>query len=74
MSRLLIETGEALYGSRWQSEIARDLDCSIRTVQRWAAGVYDLPDGIYMDLSRLALERAQMLDALADRLKREAAP
>lgn len=74
MSRLLIESGEALYGPRWQSELARDLGCNVRTVQRWVAGVVDVPSGIYMDLLRLTQERAMMLDALAERLKLESAP
>lgn len=68
MSRLLLEAGEALYGPRWQSEVARDLDVSIRTVQRWAAGAIDPPSGIYVDLLRLTQERAAALDALAPRL------
>lgn len=74
MSRLLTETGEALYGPQWQSPLARDLGCNVRTIQRWVAGVNEPPDGIWMDLLRLSQERAMMLDALADRLKREAAP
>ena len=74
MSRLLTETGEALYGPQWQSQLARDLGCNLRTMQRWAAGVNDPPDGIWVDLLRLSQERAMMLDALADRLKIEAAP
>lgn len=70
MSRLLVETGEALYGPRWQSELARDLDVSIRTMQRWAAGATDVPQGIYLDLLRLTQERAAVLDALATRLRK----
>jgi len=74
MSRLLRETGEALYGPRWQSELGRDLDVSDRTIRRWAAGVDDLPPGVAMDLWRLCLERAQRLDALAERLKVASTP
>jgi hypothetical protein len=69
MSRLLVEAGEALYGPRWQSDLARDLAVSDRTVRRWAAGAIDLPAGVYVDLLRLTQERAAMLDALAQRLK-----
>ncbi|PHQ63165.1 MAG: hypothetical protein COC10_07625 [Sphingobium sp.] len=74
MSRLLHETGEALYGPQWQSPLSRDLGCNVRTIQRWAAGVNDPPDGIWIDLHRLTQERAMMLDALSDRLKTEGAP
>jgi len=74
MSRLLHETGEALYGTQWQSPLARDLGCNVRTIQRYAAGTHDVPDGIWLDLHRLSLERAMVLDALSDRLKIAAAP
>lgn len=74
MSRLLAEAGEALYGPRWQSEVARDLGCNVRTVQRWVAGVVDVPAGIYTDLWRLALERAVLLDAVAEKLKEASTP
>lgn len=70
MSRLLHECGEALYGPRWQSELARDLDVSIRTMQRWAAGTTDVPVGLYVDLLRLTQERAAVLDELAPRLRK----
>ena len=70
VSRLLAECGEALYGPRWQSELARDLDVSIRTMQRWAAGAIDPPNGIWLDLLRLTQERAAVLDALAPRLRK----
>lgn len=69
MSRLLVECGEALYGPRWQSDLARDLDVSDRTVRRWAAGTTDVPPGVYVDLLRLTQERAAALDALAPRLR-----
>lgn len=69
MSRLLVEAGEALYGPRWQTELARDLAVSDRTVRRWAAGTTDVPAGVYVDLLRLTQERAAALDALAPRLR-----
>ena len=73
MSRLLVEVGEALYGSQWQSALARDLQVSDRTVRRWVAGVYPMPSGVYVDLLRLAQERAAALDALTERLREPAA-
>lgn len=73
MSRLLVECGEALYGPRWQAELARDLGVSDRTVRRWVAGTTEVPAGLYVDLLRLTQERAAALDALAPRL-RQAAP
>jgi len=70
MSRLLAECGEALYGPRWQSELARDLQVSDRTMRRWVAGTTDVPAGLYLDLLRLTQERAAVLDALAQRLRK----
>lgn len=72
MSRLLVEAGEALYGPRWQAELARDLGVADRTVRRWVAGTSEVPPGLYVDLLRLTQERAAVLDKLAPRL-REAA-
>jgi hypothetical protein len=69
MSRLLVECGEALYGERWQSPLARDLGVADRTVRRWVAGTSDVPAGLYVDLLRLTQERAVVLDALAQRLR-----
>lgn len=74
MSRLLRDTGEALYGPRWQSELSRDLGVSDRTIRRWVAGVDDLPPGVALDLWRLCLERAQRLDELVERLKVASTP
>ena len=69
MSRLLVESGQALYGPQWQSALARDLGLADRTVRRWVAGTTELPAGVYTDLLRLVVERAAVLDGLADRLR-----
>ena len=69
MSRLLVEAGEALYGPRWQTELARDLGVSDRTMRRWVADTSAVPAGLYVDLLRLTQERAAVLDALAPRLQ-----
>lgn len=74
VSRILLECGEALYGPRWQSDLARDLGVADRTVRRWAAGATQVPTGVYVDLLRLVTERAETLDALAERLPAAGAP
>jgi hypothetical protein len=61
---LLQRAGEALYGLRWQSELARDLDVADRTVRRWLAGETPIPDGVAINLIQLCLDRAEALDAL----------
>ena len=53
LSSLLAEAGRALYGERWQAELARDLDLSDRTIRRWVAGTDRVPPGVYIDLLRL---------------------
>lgn len=74
MSNNLLHTaGEALYGPRWQSDLARALDVSDRTVRRWVAGG-DMPNGVYVDILRLVVERQAELDDLAEALKRAGAP
>lgn len=73
-SKLLKDTGEALYGPSWQSDIARDLGVSDRTVRRWASGANDPPSGVALDLWRLAIERADDLERLCERLKVASTP
>ena len=68
-SKLLRDAGEALYGPRWQSDLARDLHVSDRTVRRWIAGRAGVPAGIALDLLRLCDERAQALSDLRGRLR-----
>jgi transposase-like protein len=35
----LVMVGRALYGDRWQSELARDLGITARAMRYWLAGV-----------------------------------
>lgn len=65
---LLHQVGEALYGSRWQSELARAIAVSDRTVRRWATGTDAVPPGAWRDLHRIAGERTAGLAALLDKL------
>ena len=69
MLPLLRETGEALHGPQWQSALARDLGISDRTMRRWVAGTYPVPEGVRDDLLRLCAERGALLEEGAQRLK-----
>lgn len=60
--RLIQRTGEALYGPRWQADLARDLDVSDRTIRAWVSGAAEPPQGVYVDLLRLVVERAADLE------------
>ena len=55
--------GRALYGERWQSAMARELDVNIRTVQRWAAGA-EPPMPAYAALLPLLEDRADEIEAV----------
>lgn len=61
MSALLREAGEALYGPRWQSDLARDLKVSDRTVRRWDAGSNEIPAGVWTELRALLKTRGLAL-------------
>lgn len=62
---LFCETGRALYGERWQTDIAADLAMTVRHVQRLAAGTAPVRPGIYRDLAAVTRRRADALALLA---------
>ena len=66
---LLQRAGEALYGPRWQTELANDLEVADRTMRRWVSGDSTIPDGVNLDLLRIIDGRAQVLDDLVEPLK-----
>ena len=41
----LASIGAALYGPRWQTELARALGVSDRTIRRWVSGATAIPVG-----------------------------
>jgi DNA-binding transcriptional regulator YiaG len=58
--------GEALYGPRWRTELARALGVAERTVRRWeAAG--ELPEGYRPEVRDLVQKRIASLRALSPR-------
>ena len=65
---LLTEIGEALYGNQWQTDLARDLDVAVRTVQRWLSGERAIPAGLSDDLRPLLAARGKTIEALIHRL------
>lgn len=61
--------GEALYGSRWQSDLARDLGLSdARRVRQWFSGDRPIPDGVWKDVAKLLRERLVLIDSTLARL------
>jgi rRNA-processing protein FCF1 len=67
---LLREVGEALYGARWQSELARELDVTDRTMRRWAAGEFSIPEAVSAELRGILRERGMALAAVRRKLPR----
>jgi hypothetical protein len=63
--------GEALYGERWQSPLARDLGVAIRTVQRWTAADCAVPPGVWPEIDALLEGRAQQIAELRQDLANE---
>ena len=63
---LLRNAGEALYGSRWQAALARDLGVALRTVQRWDAGDRGIPDTLAAELVELLKTRQIVIDGLVE--------
>ena len=64
----IAEIGSALYGSQWQTELARTLHVTDRTVRRWAAG-HGVPRDIELVLAQLAKARAKQLRTWAKHLE-----
>ena len=65
---LLSAAGQALYGDRWQTPMARLLGVSDRTVRRWVAGQRPVPwDALAVALTALNRKMGEM-DSLAGRL------
>lgn len=62
---LLVSAGEALYGPQWQTAIAADLGVTSRTVRRWLAGEWPVPDDALIDLATLCRDRSKQLSHIA---------
>ena len=65
---LLTEAGRALYGSRWQTDLAQALGVNDRTVRRWVAGTESPRASVHADLMKLCQERSKTLDDLISKL------
>ena len=60
----LRRAGEALYGSRWQSDLARTLGVGDRRVREWAAGDRRTPPGVWADIASLLRQRQSDISTL----------
>ena len=64
MIDLLQQYGEALFGSRFQRELAKALEVNERTMRRWIAGDTEPPEAIRFELDALARQRIKALERL----------
>lgn len=62
----LASAGQALYGDRWQTDVAKALGVDARRVRQWMTGDRPIPPGIWSDLSDLLRERGKVALELAD--------
>lgn len=67
---LLREAGKALYGPRWQSDLARDLWVVDRTIRRWDAGDSPIPAGVWPEIRALLKSRGLALATIRRKLPR----
>jgi hypothetical protein len=57
--------GSALYGDRWQSDLARALGVGDRRVREWLSGARRIPVGVWPDIADLLQQRQAECAALA---------
>src|SRR6266851_1902193 len=60
----LVAAGCALYGERWQTSLARDLQVSDRTMRRWLAGEFPIPAGVVTELRSVLVERLKAIGGM----------
>ena len=65
---LLIKTGEAAFGSNWQTDLAKMLDVSARSVRYWVSGERQVPN-LNNELVVLLNERKAKIDSVINELK-----
>jgi len=70
----LEQAGIALYGSRWQTELAASLKnadgkpLDARRIRQWLAGDYATPEWVWPQIKQLAEHRKQQIDELIGKL------
>ena len=61
--------GESLYGTQWQSNLARDLGLSdARRIRQWLAGERKIPLGIWADLAELVRAKQNNLSSILNKM------
>lgn len=65
---LVAAAARLLYGERWQSDLARDLGVSLRTLQSWYAAPASssrrtIPPSVLSEVEALLTQRRALIDA-----------
>jgi len=60
----LATAGRALYGERWQTSLAVNLQVADRTMRRWLAGDTTIPDGVERELREVLIQRVKEIGNL----------
>jgi hypothetical protein len=60
-TRLLIEIGKALYGERWQTSLANDLQVADRTMRRWVSGASPIPPALWSEIDEILAKHADSI-------------
>jgi len=63
------QLGRALFGSHWQSDLARTVNVNLRTVRRWGAGQEEPPSGVWRELEKITVTRTAELAGLVDEIR-----
>lgn len=66
----LIAVGETLYGERWQAPLARELGVLERTMRRWVAEEWPVPDERWEAMIGLLRRRGTAALELAARVEK----
>lgn len=61
---MLRHVGEQLYGSGWQSPLARDLGLSRRSVERWKFGLYKISHDRWAEVLEMLRKKIRTIETL----------
>lgn len=64
MRELILKVGPMLYGPNYKRSLAKDLDVTERTMQRWVTGENEPPDSLKGELWDLVSRRIADLKAI----------
>lgn len=56
--------GRALYGQTWQTQLGSALGTDSRRIRHWIGNERPIPDGVWTDIKKLAIERKQEIEDL----------